>query len=75
MKPKAEIKEMEQLLNSNDRQQMVDYLRTHKPESRDEMEIYEDLRDREYNLRKILTEETEKTKRLLKNSQRNRTTG
>ena len=75
MKPKAEIKEMEQLLNSDDRQQMVDYLQTHKPESRDEMEMYLRLRDREYDLRKILTEETEKTRRLLKNSQRNKANG
>ena len=66
---------MQQLLQSSNRQVMEDYLQTHRPESRDEMEIYEKLRNKEFSLRKPLTRETKKTENLLKSSQRNKENG
>lgn len=64
---KAEIKEMETLLNETNRQTIWTYLMNHRPESADETRLYEKLRSREYSLRNTSTEETEKTKRLLNN--------
>ena len=79
---KATIKELQALLQSNNRQEMEDYLMTHTIESREEAELMEKLRDRELylrdkesSLRKNLTTETKKTEKLLKNSQRNRANG
>jgi hypothetical protein len=69
---KATLEEMKLILESDNCQEMVDYLMTHYPESRDEMAMYQVIRDREYDLRKISTQETEKTKRLLSGSQRNK---
>ncbi len=39
------------------------------------METYEKLRNKEFSLRKTSTEETKKTEKLLKNSQRNKENG
>lgn len=72
---RAEIKEMQQLIASDDRQLMLDYLATHRPESRDEMEMYCKLRNKEYSLRKTSTVETEKTRKLLNSSRRNKGNG
>ena len=72
---KAEIEEMERLLKEGSRQEILDYLMTHRPESRDEMAMYEELRNKEYSLRSLQNVETAKTKELLKNSQRNRANG
>ena len=72
---KAEIEEMERLLKEGNRQEILDYLMTHRPESRDEMAMYEELRNKEYGLRSQQNVETAKTKELLKNSQRNRANG
>ena len=72
---KATIKELQALLQSNNRQEMEDYLMTHRAESREEAELVEKLLEREYSLRKNLTTETKKTEKLLKNSQRNRANG
>lgn len=69
---KATLEEMKQILKSDNRQEMVDYLMTHYPESRDETAMYQVICNREYDLRKISTQETEKTKRLLSGSQRNK---
>ena len=51
---------------------MTDYLLTHRPQSRDEMEMYEILREMEYYLRKDSMKEKEITRRLL-NGLRRRT--
>ena len=72
---KAELQEMERLLQNGERQQMVDYLMTHRPESRDEMAMYEKLRNKEYEMREVSSEETQKTQRLLNNSPRNADNG
>ena len=72
---KATIAEMKKLLQGNNRQAMEDYLLTHRPESRDEMESYENLRNKEFSLKKTEIEETKKTENLLKNSQRNKANG
>lgn len=72
---KAEITEMQQLMDKGCREQMEDYLLTHCPESGEETAVYEQLRHKEYSLRRTSTEETEKTKRLLKNSRRNKING
>ena len=69
---RAEISEMQELMSKGTRQQMVDYLESHRPESRDETEIYEKLRNKEFSLRGNSGRETQKTKSLLSNSQRNR---
>ena len=69
---KAVINEMKTLIESDDRQQMTDYLLTHRPQSRDEMEMYEILREMEYYLRKDPMKEKEITRRLL-NGLRRRT--
>ncbi len=66
---------MQKLLQGNNRQAMEDYLLMHKPESREEAEMVEKLRNKEFSLRKTLTEETKKTENLLKNSQRNKGNG
>lgn len=47
---KATIQEMQKLLQDNNKQAMEDYLLSHKPESREEMETYEKLRNKELNL-------------------------
>ena len=72
---KATIQEMHKLLQENNRQAMEDYLLSHKPESREEMETYEKLRNKEFSLRKTSTKETKKTENLLKNSPRNKENG
>lgn len=72
---KAEIEEMERLLKEGSRQEILDYLKTHSSESRDETELRIKLADRELSLRSQQNVETEKTKELLKNSQRNRANG
>ena len=48
---KADLLEMEELLNYGTREQLVNYLMTHKPESRDEVARYEKLRNQEYRMR------------------------
>ena len=68
---KAEIEEMERLLKDGSRQEILDYLKTHSSESRDETELRIKLADRELSLRSQQNVETAKTKELLKNSQRN----
>lgn len=72
---KAEIEEMERLLKDGSRQEILDYLKTHSSESRDETELRIKLADRELSLRSQQSVETAKTKELLKNSQRNRANG
>ncbi|MBO7337747.1 MAG: hypothetical protein J6U33_03795 [Paludibacteraceae bacterium] len=72
---KAEIEEMERLLKDGSRQEILDYLKTHSSESRDETELRIKLADRELSLRSQQNVETAKTKELLKNSQRNRANG
>ena len=79
---KAEIEEMERLLKEGSRQEILDYLMTHKEPStatkaelRDLGELRIKLADKELSLRSQQNVETEKTKELLKNSQRNRANG
>ena len=72
---KAEIEEMERLLKEGSRQEILDYLKTHSSESRDETELRIKLADRELSLRSQQSVETAKTKEFLKNSQRNRANG
>lgn len=67
---KIDITEMKMLLSSNDRELIIDFLRNHRPESRDEVELSMKLIKWEYNLRKSLIKETEKTQKLLNISQR-----
>ena len=59
---KADLKEMEELLMSNDREKMSDYLMTHRAQSAEEMRMVEKLCEKELSLRKTSIEETEKTK-------------
>lgn len=41
---KADVKEMEQVFNNGDKHQIKQYVMTHRPESREEVEMYEHLR-------------------------------
>ena len=72
---KADLEEMQRLLESDDRQLIVDYLMTHEAESRDEAAMRIKLMEHELSLRNQSAEETEKTRQLLKNSQRNKDNG
>ena len=67
---KATVEEIIRILNTNDRELMVNYLQTRSFESLEEMTLREQLREKEYSLRGITTTETAKTQKLLNNSQR-----
>lgn|GEM_PF-5839947 len=67
---KATVEEIIRILNTNDRELMVNYLQTRSFESLEEMTLREQLREKEYSLRRITTTETAKTQKLLNNSQR-----
>ena len=72
---KADLKEMQRLLESTNRQEIVDYLMHHESSSRDEAEMQIKLMNHELSLRRKQTEETQKTQQLLKNSPRNKANG
>ena len=48
---KADLVEMEELLNDGTREQMVEYLMSHRPESREETVLYHKLVNTEYRMR------------------------
>ena len=72
---KAELQEMEKLLQSYDRKQIMEYLMTHSAESRAEAAMRIKLMDHELELRETPNNETQKTQKLLNNSQKNMING
>jgi len=58
---KADLIEMEELLNNGTRKQMVNYLMTHSPKSLEEMVAYHKLVNQEYRMREDSPKEADIT--------------